>query len=154
VAEWSHDSYASLMADTYSLTTPDYPNLTFLQHHIRGTLRVSDNCTGLTVPWEQWPAAIRPLVPPPTFTPPADVVSINSTPPPNPLPTARPGGPGSSRDFIPIDQPPPPPSTRPHPLHRAHRLPKPGTTDATTPDPATAAPSSPTRPLPVPPDLT
>ena len=35
-AEWSHDSFASLMVDTYSLTTLDFPNLTFLQHHIRG----------------------------------------------------------------------------------------------------------------------
>ena len=41
-AEWSHDSFASLMADTYSLTTPDFPNLTFVQHHIRGTLRATD----------------------------------------------------------------------------------------------------------------
>ena len=74
------------MADTYFLTTPDFPNLTFLQHHIKGTLRVADNSTGLAVPWEHWPASIRPLAPSPTFTLPSDLISINSTPTRNPCP--------------------------------------------------------------------
>ena len=90
LAEWSHDSYASLMADTYSLTNPDFPNLTFLQHHIRGTLRVTDNSTGLPLPWAHWPSSVRPLVPPPTFDIPTDVVSIHSTPTPMPTHTATP----------------------------------------------------------------
>jgi hypothetical protein len=51
-AEWCHDSFASLMADSYTLTNPDYPDLAFHQHHIRGTQRVVDNSTGMDIPWE------------------------------------------------------------------------------------------------------
>ena len=74
-AEWCHDSFVSISADCYTLNNPEYPNLTFHQHHLHGTQRVVEDSTGLDLPWELWPDPIRPLIPPPlalTFNHPAN----------------------------------------------------------------------------------